>query len=150
MGMFGMIVSPLSTHAANYPMDGQSPVKKGCNKTGVVKKSKKISYKGTTGTVYLMYSTSCKTAWSFVKLNKPFSKKGYFVSARIFRNNDRKMYYCSNKGGNGDIEVGQSSCYSAMVYDKNPNTAYALGVIYATGREGTPPVAVYNAKTGSY
>lgn len=33
-------------------------------------------------------------------------------------------------GGNGEVLLGQTSCYTPMVYDLDPRTSYAFGVIY--------------------
>ncbi|MCH5586676.1 YjfA family protein [Shimazuella sp. AN120528] len=128
VGVSGLLISPLNTSAATYSKDGKSPVATGCNKTGVVKSSKSFSVKTTSstvsGTVYLMYNTSCKTSWSFVRLSKPLPSK-HDVAGWVERNNDKKIYGCWDANGNGSIKPGQTTCYSPMVYDLSPNTSYA-------------------------
>lgn len=149
---FGLFVGASQSDAANYKYDGKNPVATHCDNTGVAKKTKSFSTKlknGTkvTGKIYLMYSTKCKTAWSYVKLNKSLPSN-MEINAVVHRNNDKKVYSCSSKGGNGMIQPGQKTCYSAMVYDYKPNTAYASATAYS-------PKGFYNTgrslgKTGSY
>jgi hypothetical protein len=144
IGVLGLSLNQGETYAANYKYDGKNPVSTGCNHSGVVKATKKFNKKGISGTVQLMYSTKCKTAWAFVKLNKAISFKYDSVYAVIHRNNDKKHYSCDSAGGNGSIRKGQTSCYSAMVYDYKPNTSYAEA-IYMSGEWPTNM-----GKTSSY
>ncbi|MCH5584794.1 YjfA family protein [Shimazuella sp. AN120528] len=136
----GFVLGTAPTYAANY-YDGKSPVGTGCNKSGVVKSTKYFNSHNLRGTIQLMYSTKCKTAWAYVKLSKPYPSKYGYVNAVIHRNNDKKSYSCYSSGGNGRIIRYQSTCYSAMVYDYKPNTSYAEGTyspgeadVYSLGR----------------
>jgi hypothetical protein len=148
IGVAGLFAGVSDTEAANYKYDGKNPVSTHCDDSGVVKASKSFSNSGISGKVYLMYSTKCKTAWAYVKLNKKLSNK-YIVHGSVHRNNDKKRYSCYD--GNDAIRGGQTSCYSAMVYDYKPNTSYARAHIYKWGREGVPPYHVYSSeKTASY
>ncbi|MCH5585971.1 YjfA family protein [Shimazuella sp. AN120528] len=135
VGVAGLFVGISDTHAANYQFDGKSPVATHCNKTGVAEKTKPFSLKlkngqKVTGKIYLMYSTKCKTAWSYVKLDKSLPSN-MEINGIVKRKNDKKTYSCYSKGGNGMIEPGQRNCYSAMVYDYKPNTSYASATAYS-------------------
>ncbi|SHE37220.1 Protein of unknown function [Seinonella peptonophila] len=141
IGVFGLFVSFNQAEASQY--DGKSPVKTGCHKTGWAPKTKKISYGNITGTLYLMFSSKCKTAWAYVKLNKPLPK-GYQVLGFVTRNKDKRIGTCRN--GNGHIIHGQTSCYSAMVYDMSPNTSYAQVYI----KKPDKPDPLYKTRTSSY
>jgi hypothetical protein len=136
-GACGLFVGTHYVNAANLPYDGKNPVKTGCSKTGVMKKYKTFSYKYSSnkyisGKVELMYSTKCKTAWAYIKLNNT-TPKGYFVDGVVVRNNDRKTLDCESYG-NGKIKPGQYTCYSGMVYDFKPNTSYATAQIFVPGK----------------
>ncbi|MCH5585017.1 YjfA family protein [Shimazuella sp. AN120528] len=133
VGVAALFVGISDTSAAfdgKKKYDGKSPVATHCDDTGVAKKTKSFSYKGVKGKIYLMYSTKCKTAWGYVKLNKPLPSNSE-VYGWVHRNNERKVYYCSSKGGNGAIQPGQTTCYSPMVYDYKPNTSNAGAVFYS-------------------
>lgn len=126
VGAITIFANPLLASAANHHYDGKSPVATGCSKTGVSKKSKSIKTRNNvvTGKVHLMFSTTCKTAWAFVQLDKKLPK-GYTSNAVISRSQNKKYFWCSSKNGNGEIKAGQSTCYSPMVYDKDPYKACA-------------------------
>jgi hypothetical protein len=146
VGVAALFVGISDTSAATYKYDGKSPVSTHCDDTGVVKSSKSFSNSRTSGKVYLMYSTKCKTAWAYVKLNKKLQSK-YRVTGVVHRNNDGKISSCNGKGGNGYIVAGQTSCYSGMVYDYKPNTSYAQAITSAT----TNPYEIHTSdKTASY
>jgi hypothetical protein len=91
-----------------------------------------------------MFSTSCKTAWAFVQFDKKLPK-GYTADAFVRRNKDNKSFLCSEKGGNGKVKPGQSTCYSAMVYDKNPYKSSAAVNVW--GKDG---ILVGSAFTKEY
>ncbi|MCH5584688.1 YjfA family protein [Shimazuella sp. AN120528] len=150
VSVLGLFVSIHSVSAANYYYDGKSPVATGCNNTGWSPKSTTFSYNGISGTVYLMFSSSCKTAWAFVKLNKALPK-GYNVQGWINRTKDQKIMGCSTSGGNGDILPGQTTCYSGMVYDLNPNTSHAsVQIIKPNACGPNCHIFEYSKYTGSY
>jgi hypothetical protein len=143
--VLGLFVSIHSVSAANYYYDGKSPVATACDNTGWSAKSKSFSYGNISGTLYLMFSSSCKTAWAYVKLNNALPS-GYKIDAAVYRNTDGKQINCSEKslGGNDFIYPGQRTCYSGMVYDLNPNTSFASMVIYKSSNP------VYGIETASY
>ncbi|WP_051272182.1 DUF2690 domain-containing protein [Shimazuella kribbensis] len=152
VGALALLTSPLHTNAATYPYDGKNPYATGCSSTEVTKYSKSFSYQYTygkyiSGTVYLKFSTSCKTAWSYVKINSALPS-GYFIDGTVTRNTDGKFYRCED-GGNGAILPGQTSCYSGMVYDLDPNTAYASATIYKVD-DWDGYVVYQSGKTASY
>jgi hypothetical protein len=152
VGVAGLFVGVSDTNAANYKNDGKNPVATHCDDSGVAKKTKTFSSKlkngkKVTGKIYLMYSTKCKTAWSYVKLDKALPSN-MEINASIHRNNDKKVYSCSSKGGNGMIQPGQKTCYSAMVHDYKPNTSYASATAYSP--KGFYQTGKSLGKTGSY
>jgi hypothetical protein len=133
IGAVGFLFSTVPTYAANYHYDGKNPVSTHCDDTGVVKKKKRFNKAGVSGVTMLMYSTKCKTAWAYVKLDKPLKYNQDTVIASVHRNNDKKTYHCNSAGGNGGVNKGQKTCYSAMVYDYKPNTSYAESVYISGG-----------------
>ncbi|MCH5585104.1 YjfA family protein [Shimazuella sp. AN120528] len=143
ISVFGLFTGFNQTYAYQYQYDRKSPVKTGCHKTGWAPKTKKISYGSITGTLYLMFSSKCKTAWAYVKLNKPLPK-GYEILAFVTRNTDKHIGTCTR--GNGSIIPGQTSCYSAMVYDLSPHTSYAQ--VYIKKPDNPHPLS--KIRTGSY
>lgn len=126
-----------------YQYDGQNPVKTNCDNTGWAPKTKKFSYGSISGTLYLMFSSNCKTAWAYVKLNKSLPK-GYEVIGFVTRNKDKRIGTCGR--GNGNIVPRQTSCYSSMVYDLNPLSSYAQVYINKSGN----PNPLYETRTDSY
>jgi hypothetical protein len=102
-----LFVGISDTNAANYKYDGKNPVSTQCDDKGVAKKTKTFSLKlksgkKVTGKISLMYSTKCKTAWSYVKLDKPLPSNSE-INGYVTRNNDKKTYTCYSDGGNGMI-----------------------------------------------
>lgn len=148
VGALGLLISPLHTNAANYYYDGKSPVATHCDDTGVAKSSRNFSYGKISGTVYLMFSTKCKTAWAYTKVNSVPS--GYAVEGLVHRNTDGKTLWCESSGGNKLIWPGQHSCYSGMVYDYNPNTSYAAAQVYKKISPGSYNIVYSSSKTASY
>ena len=109
--------------AENHSYDGKSPYYNSCASTAVTKDKKwidSISY------VELKFSTKCKTAWAKVTITRP-AIYTYEADARIVRQTDGKAYTCDSSGGNGSVNKGQTSCYTAMVYDLDPRKAQAQG-----------------------
>ncbi|WP_051272111.1 DUF2690 domain-containing protein [Shimazuella kribbensis] len=143
VGAVLLLSFPLNASAANYSYDGKSPTGTNCDDTGYTPtgKSKSFSHFGISGTVHLKFSSKCKTAWVYVVLNSKLPS-GYRVQGSVIRNNDGKEFICSDSGGNGAIQPTEQSCYSPMVYDYNPNTAYALVAVTQN------PDSVFYSKTG--
>ncbi|WHY74833.1 DUF2690 domain-containing protein [Fictibacillus enclensis] len=112
-----------STLAETHTYDGKSPYYNHCADSAVTKDKvwiDSVSY------VELKYSTSCKTAWAKVTLTRN-ATSNYEADARIVRSTDGKAYTCDSSGGNGAVNKGQTSCYTAMVYDYNPRKAQSQG-----------------------
>lgn len=147
LGLTSSVTEVFAAKSGKEKYDGKSPVATHCDDSGVAMRKKSFSKSNVSGTVYLMYSTECKTAWAFVKLNKALQKNSQVV-AFVQRNNDKKSYNCTHKNGNGRVQPGQTTCYSPMVYDYKPNTSYAYAIVYDTKLQ--PPVGARLATTSSY
>ncbi|MGM7723693.1 DUF2690 domain-containing protein [Metabacillus sp. Hm71] len=110
--------------AETHSYDGKSPYYNSCASSAVTKDKKwidSISY------VELKFSTKCKTAWAKVTVTRP-AIYNLEADARIVRSTDGKAYTCNSSGGNGVVNKGQTSCYTAMVYDLDPRKAQAQGI----------------------
>ncbi|WP_223066343.1 YjfA family protein [Paenibacillus caui] len=109
--------------AETHYYDGKSPYYNSCASSAVTKDKvwiDSVSY------VELKYSTTCKTAWAKVTLTRPAIYNNE-LDARIVRSTDGKAFTCSSTGGNGVVNIGQTSCYTPMVYDLDPRKAQAQG-----------------------
>ncbi|WP_201394719.1 DUF2690 domain-containing protein [Ktedonobacter sp. SOSP1-52] len=114
--------------------DGQNPISKGC-----VNDAQNIYIAPTSdlggglrATLYLRYSQTCRAAWAQIWFS-PSMPSGQYGDAGIERNGDGKYYECNASGGNGWVAPGQTSCYSPMVGDAYPKTAFALGFHWTNG-----------------
>lgn len=110
--------------AETHTYDGKSPYYNSCASSAVTKDKKwidSVSY------VELKFSTKCKTAWAKVTITRP-AVYNHEADARIVRNTDGKAYTCNSTGGNGVVNTGQTSCYTAMVYDYDPRKSQAQGI----------------------
>ncbi|KON66457.1 hypothetical protein AKG34_26295 [Peribacillus butanolivorans] len=134
----------ISAHAENHSYDGKSPNYNNCASSATTKKSTNLLNQNNQkiGKVELKFSSTCKTAWAKITMDKAVTK-GYEANAEITRNTDGKRYSCGSSGGNGKVVAGQTSCYTPMVYDLDPRTSYAFGKYYGNGY-------IYSAYTGSY
>ncbi|MGR4881665.1 DUF2690 domain-containing protein [Streptomyces sp. LARHCF249] len=112
---------PGNAHAASYPLDGQNPSSAGCAADATTKQSAYIGTSNwTLGVVELRYSVKCHTAWARIRLSE-----NAWGKAQIVRNNDGKAYNCSNLSYSDSL--GSYTCYTAMVYDKDPLNSFAEG-----------------------
>jgi hypothetical protein len=121
----GVIALPGSASAATYSLDGQSPVTAGCSSdatTAVGGEIKADNGNGVIGAIDLRYSVACHAAWARVRISVSADLPG---KAEITRTNDGKSYSCTNLTYSSSL--GLYSCYTAMVYDKDPLTSYAYG-----------------------
>jgi hypothetical protein len=85
----------------------------------------KIYANGGSANLELKFSTVCKTAWAKITLSRPAKADGE-ATALVVRNTDNKQFSCASPGGNGEINKGQTSCYTPMVYDLDPRKAKAV------------------------
>lgn len=112
---------PGSAQAATYEMDGKNPISAGCSGDATtVKRSSIGTSTWTLGAVELRYSVKCHTAWARITLSEDVWGK-----AQIVRNTDGKSYNCTKLSYNASL--GSYTCYTAMVYDKDPLSSYAEG-----------------------
>lgn len=123
-------------YAETHTYDGKSPYYNSCAASGVTKKSVTIYRDGASAKLELKFSTKCKTAWAKMTLSRPAKTDGE-ATALVVRSTDNKQYSCASPGGNGEINKGQSSCYTPMVYDLDPRQAKAVGFWpYTAGETG--------------
>ncbi|WP_224752601.1 DUF2690 domain-containing protein [Metabacillus arenae] len=122
--------------AENHTYDGKSPYYNSCAASGVTKKNVRIYRDGASANLELKFSTMCKTAWAKITLSRPAKTNGE-ATALVVRSTDNKQFSCSSPGGNGEINKGQTSCYTPMVYDLDPRKAKAVGFWpYTAGETG--------------
>jgi hypothetical protein len=118
---FLVALIPGSAQAATYSMDGKNPISAGCAADSTTMKE---SYIGTSswtlGAIELRYSVKCHTAWARITLSE-----NAWGKAQIVRNTDGKAYSCTNLSYS--TSLGSYTCYTAMVYDKDPLSSYAEG-----------------------
>ncbi|SCB96632.1 Protein of unknown function [Fictibacillus enclensis] len=125
-----------STLAETHTYDGKSPYYNHCADSAVTKDKvwiDSVSY------VELKYSTLCKTVWAKVILTRN-ATSNYEADARIVRSTDGKAYTCDSSGGNGAVNKGQTSCYTAMVMITIPENHKLKG------NTPLPTVMPYNQK----
>ncbi|WP_434092120.1 DUF2690 domain-containing protein [Peribacillus frigoritolerans] len=124
--LFGSLDSFASKASAEtHTYDGKSPYYNSCANSGVTKQSVKIYANGGSANLELKFSTVCKTAWAKITLSRPAIADGE-ATALVVRNTDNKQFSCASPGGNGEINKGQTSCYTPMVYDLDPRKAKAV------------------------
>jgi hypothetical protein len=107
---------------ANFPYDGDRAYQDGCRADQEVIYHKYI--RDNAGNIYgyvdLMYSPSCITVWAHAHAD--FPGQGDTIEGHVIRNYDDKQYHCYGA-------IGDSDCWTAMVYDKNM-TSYVVGVVH--------------------
>ncbi|MFF7340618.1 DUF2690 domain-containing protein [Streptomyces sp. NPDC008163] len=112
---------PGSAQAATYAMDGKNPISAGCSGDATTVKRALIGTSSwTLGAIELRYSVKCHTAWARISLSEDVWGK-----AQIVRNSDGKSYNCTKLSYSSSL--GTYTCYTAMVYDKDPLSAFAEG-----------------------
>lgn len=110
--------------AATYPYDGRDPIAAGCASDATTKASSHLHAGNDWSVAYveLRYSVACHTAWARLSnAYGPVYKTWGGGGALIHRNSDGKEYTCSLDSEN------DKTCYTAMVYDKDPITSSAYG-----------------------
>jgi hypothetical protein len=117
-----------SVSAASY--DNTNPYSTGCASNKPVTYQTKYIYKGSTkiGYIQLKGSAGCHTAWTYIKLYNPAPRNGY-ANAYIVRYSNGMWRDCNSSGGNGDIDKGQTSCYTPQIYDLSPYKARGEGYV---------------------
>ncbi len=111
-----------------YTYDGQNPTSTGCANDATTMRSDNLTDPNQPpngipgGTIELRYSIACHTAWARMTFNSNWQNtySGNTNKATIHRNYDGREYSCT-------VPIGSNSCYTAMVYDKDPLTSYAKG-----------------------
>ncbi|GCE05478.1 protein kinase domain-containing protein [Dictyobacter aurantiacus] len=119
--------TPTAAAPTSFAVDGRNPTTysvggKTCAATQSNSTPKSFNVGGITGTLYFQFSYTCHAAWAKVVFSQ--AVPGKYGNAKIVRNNDGATYTCSN-GGNGVVALGQTSCYTGMVYDGPTQTASA-------------------------
>ncbi|MGE7184446.1 DUF2690 domain-containing protein [Peribacillus sp. NPDC006672] len=133
---FSMVfaITPINkAFALSY--DGSNPVSTGCAKDAVTKSYSGIvdRYDNVYGKVELKWSAKCRTSWGKITLYRaaPYDKGAFYANANVYSYNSsgnyREVYTCAS--GNGAIMKGQTSCYTAQVYNGAGYTAKAKGYI---------------------
>lgn len=122
------------------PYDGTDPGATGCSNTARVARSAPIRnrYNGhAQGTVYLMYSTACRTVWAKMVTGAPGCVPGddWCGSATVHRNSDGRELICYTP-------AGRSSCSTRQLND--------AGVTSFAEAEYTNGPWNYYGKTASY
>jgi hypothetical protein len=122
------------------PYDNTNPQTTGCANTARVAKSAPMrnSYTGEyRGTVYLMYSSACRTVWAKLDTASPGCQPGidYCGRAIVHRNSDGRELICYT-------QPGRNSCSTYQLNDANVTS-------YAKAQYDSGPFSYYG-KTASY
>jgi hypothetical protein len=122
----GFALDSNKAYALSYPSD-TDPYKTGCAyKQPLTYATKYIVKNGKTiGYVQLKGSAGCHTAWAYIKLYNPAPYNRY-ADAFVVRN-DGAQRSCDNYGGNGEVNKGQTSCYTPQLWNLDPHYSYAHG-----------------------
>ncbi|MFC5647598.1 DUF2690 domain-containing protein [Paenibacillus solisilvae] len=137
--VFGLIfaVSPTEkAFALSY--DYSNPYSTGCAYKSPITYETKYIYKSGVkiGYVQLKGSAYCHTAWSYVKFYSAAPYNGY-ANVGTYRYNgtsstSNARTFCNSSGGNGVVEKGQTSCYTAQLWDKDPYNSLAVVFVYSS------------------
>ncbi|MDR4950380.1 DUF2690 domain-containing protein [Neobacillus cucumis] len=135
VGLFFAITPINKAFALSY--DGSNPVSTGRANDAVTKSYSYIrdSSGNIYGKVYLKWSERCKTSWGKINLYHaaPYDNGAYYANAVVYSYTSsgtyRTRYTCGSSGGNGAIMKGQTSCYTAQVYNGAGYIAKAKGYI---------------------
>lgn len=108
--------------------DGLSPVSTGCSSGAVTERTATSGDLGggLQATINLRFNLSCHAAWTQVVFNQPLPSNR-FGDAEIDRNTDGKVFFCESSGGNGQVQPGQTSCFTPMVGDGPSESTFAQG-----------------------
>ncbi|MFE4430914.1 DUF2690 domain-containing protein [Peribacillus butanolivorans] len=140
---FSMIfaITPINKASA-LSYDGSNPYSTGCaNKSPITYETKYIYKNGVKiGYVQLKGSAYCHTAWGYVKFYSAAPYDNYanvYVDSYTNGTTWRTSGSCASSGGNGRVMKGQTSCYTAQFWDKDPYKASAEVWIYSSSGSGT-------------
>jgi Protein of unknown function (DUF2690) len=146
-GLFFAIVPINKASALTY--DGTNPYSTGCAYKSPITYETEYIYKNSVkiGYVQLKGSAYCHTARGYLKF---YSAAPYDYYANVwidsFNGTTKRGYAsCANSGGNGWIMKGQTSCYTAQMWDKDPYNALAKAGIYSSSG-----ALIQSANTGRY
>ncbi|HTI14683.1 MAG TPA: DUF2690 domain-containing protein [Dictyobacter sp.] len=127
--------------------DGKDPYQTGCaTHSDIPSTTPAVSFDNGYGTITLYFSYTCHTAWAYVKLKSavPANASGNADISVSTGGSNAKTYSCNTSGGDGNIEPGQTACYTPMAYDGPDQSASAKGQY--TSASGS----VYTGTTKSY
>jgi hypothetical protein len=134
VGLFFSITPINKASALSY--DGSNPYSTGCAYKSPITYETKYIYKNGVkiGYVQLKGSAYCHTAWGYVKLYSPAPYDNYaYVSIDSYTDGTtlswRTSRSCASSGGNGMVMKGQTSCYTAQLWNKDPYKASAAAYI---------------------
>lgn len=102
----------MATAAPAAVLDGSDPTVTACSDTARVARSAPLRnrYNGhRQGTVYLMYSTSCRTVWAKMVTGAPGCRPGddFCGQATVHRNSDGRELHCWTPAGRNSCTTGQ-------------------------------------------
>ncbi|MBO1510295.1 DUF2690 domain-containing protein [Metabacillus bambusae] len=147
MGLFFAIAPIDKASALSY--DYTDPYSTGCAYKSPITYETEYIYKNGVkiGYVQLKGSAYCHTAWGYLKF---YSAAPYDYYANVWIDSyngttKRGFASCANSGGNGWIMKGQTSCYTAQLWDKDPYNALAKAGIYSSSG-----ALIQSANTGRY
>jgi hypothetical protein len=147
LGLFFAIAPVNKASALSY--DYTDPYSTGCAYKSPITYETEYIYKNGVkiGYVQLKGSAYCHTAWGYLKF---YSAAPYDYYANVwidsFNGTVKRAYAsCANSGGNGWIMKGQTSCYTAQLWDKDPYNALAKAGIYSSSG-----ALIQSANTGRY
>lgn len=141
------VTSTEKAYALSY--DFTDPISTGCAYKSPITYQTKYIYKSGVriGYVQLKGSAYCHTAWGYIKLYSaaPYDNYANVYLDSFYGTTHRTFTSCADSGGNGKVMKGQTSCYTAQLYDKDPYHASAQAIIYSS--TGNP---VINVTTNRY
>jgi hypothetical protein len=137
--VFGLIFAVSPTEKAfDLSYDYSNPYTTGCAYKSPVTYETKYIYKSGVkiGYVQLKGSAYCHTAWSYVKFYSAAPYNGY-ANVGTYRyygtsSTSNARTFCNSSGGNGLVEKGQTSCYTAQLWDKDPYNSLAVVFVYSS------------------
>lgn len=110
------LVGPAS--GSTLPYDGTDPIATGCNNSATTVATTPVNHNGVNyGTLYLRWSTGCKTNWGKFTGNGNVGN----ISVWVYRQADNK--WCGDQSGNGcNSAWWPNSAYSNQLYGCNYET----------------------------
>ncbi|PEZ84093.1 DUF2690 domain-containing protein [Peribacillus simplex] len=146
-GLFFAIGPMNKAFALSY--DNTNPYSTGCASKSPITYETEYIYKNGVkiGYVQLKGSAYCHTAWGYLKF---YSAAPYDYYANVWVDSfngktKRAFTSCASSGGNGWIMKGQTSCYTAQLWNLDPYNALAKAGIYSSSG-----ALIISANTGRY